>query len=447
MSWLARSLANSLRLDEDDSPDNDVVPTKRAPTSLSPTKCDQQEHSRLSFEDEKLINEEEEEDEDEEALGRGVKEDLTELKQTLTRQLWGVASFLAPQPTPSDRFVSDSEACDRSDFSDERVPAEGSGIKTDFTEIGGRFRSGVTEMSKMASNYFQFGSGIDEGECESEMRGECESEMRRENEDSDTEESEECRELATGITDEVLAFARNIAMHPETWLDFPLDEEDDLDDFEMSSPQQEHALAIEHLAPRLAALRFELCPCHMTESYFWKVYFVLLHSRLNRHDAEILSTPQVMEARAMWMQELHKKMKPESDWFAKTTSSIRESSDPLHEDFAHARAVDFEQITTSFTDYESEKLPVVSTEMQFVDKSVIEEKEVIKKEDKSPVTGQSSRLLVPNYEEEEEDDDWPDEDDSDLGGYKSTIPLGNEEEISFSDLEDDDGPIVPIKSK
>lgn len=64
-------------------------------------------------------------------------------------------------------------------------------------------------------------------------------------------------------------------------------------DFDMSDAQQEHALAIQHLAPRLAALRIELCPCHMTESYFWKVYFVLLHSRLNKHDSDNLSTPQV----------------------------------------------------------------------------------------------------------------------------------------------------------
>jgi hypothetical protein len=36
------------------------------------------------------------------------------------------------------------------------------------------------------------------------------------------------REYAVGVTDEVVAFANNIAMHPETWLDFPLaDEEDD----------------------------------------------------------------------------------------------------------------------------------------------------------------------------------------------------------------------------
>lgn len=64
-------------------------------------------------------------------------------------------------------------------------------------------------------------------------------------------------------------------------------------DFDMSDAQQEHALAIERLAPRLMALRIELCPCHMSEGYFWKVYFVLLHSRLNKKDAEVLSTTQV----------------------------------------------------------------------------------------------------------------------------------------------------------
>ena len=43
-------------------------------------------------------------------------------------------------------------------------------------------------------------------------------------------DSEECDLLCSvGITEEVLAFARNIAMHPETWLDFPIDEEEDTD--------------------------------------------------------------------------------------------------------------------------------------------------------------------------------------------------------------------------
>lgn len=64
-------------------------------------------------------------------------------------------------------------------------------------------------------------------------------------------------------------------------------------DFDMSDAQQDHAAVIERIAPRLAALRIELCPCHMSEGYFWKVYFVLLHSRLHKQDAGILSTPQV----------------------------------------------------------------------------------------------------------------------------------------------------------
>lgn len=34
---------------------------------------------------------------------------------------------------------------------------------------------------------------------------------------------------AVALTDEVVAFADNIAMHPETWLDFPLLEEEDDD--------------------------------------------------------------------------------------------------------------------------------------------------------------------------------------------------------------------------
>lgn len=61
----------------------------------------------------------------------------------------------------------------------------------------------------------------------------------------------------------------------------------------MSDTQWNHVTLVERLAPRLAALRIELCSFHMNESYFWKVYFVLLHPRLNKRDADLLSTPQV----------------------------------------------------------------------------------------------------------------------------------------------------------
>jgi hypothetical protein len=73
----------------------------------------------------------------------------------------------------------------------------------------------------------------------------------------------------------------------------------------MSDAQQEHSLAIEHLAPRLAALRIELCPIHMSEECFWKIYFVLLHPRLNKRDAELLSTPQVKFSLLLILYYLH----------------------------------------------------------------------------------------------------------------------------------------------
>ncbi|KAL8089088.1 hypothetical protein AgCh_038743 [Apium graveolens] len=64
-----------------------------------------------------------------------------------------------------------------------------------------------------------------------------------------------------GVTDRVVDFIRDVVMHPETWLDFPLPDIDDEEaDFDMSGAQQEHALAVKRLVPRLKSPRMELCP-------------------------------------------------------------------------------------------------------------------------------------------------------------------------------------------
>lgn len=313
-----------------------------------------------------------------------------------------MASFLAPPPSSRPDSPSHFRQYELSDQS-----AYSGGEEEQADGAVSRIRSDVGAISMMASN----------------------------------EELLEARGLegALGITEEALAFARNIAMHPETWLDFPLDEEEDLGDFDLSEAQQKHVLAIQLLAPRLAALRIELCPCHMTESYFWKVYFVLLHSRLNKHDADILSTPQVVAARVMWMQELQKQTKAKTDCFARSPLYAKDSSNILEEDFDTMPPGPFSFYPPSSSmasDFETEKHPVENTELQFVDKSVIEEKPVIKAENKD--------LLVEQFEDDE--DDWPEEDS--MGRYSgAAICVGNEDDISFSDLEDDDNCSVPIKSK
>lgn len=146
----------------------------------------------------------------------------------------------------------------------------------------------------------------------------------------------------------------------------------------------------------------------------------------------------------MWMQELQKQTSHETDWHGSSTWFMRDGTDGLQEEFCHTPTYNFmspriiepsEPTSTSagITYYE-EKHPIRSTEeeVQFVDKSVIEEKPP--KEDKNTSVGTSSKPKIPDYEDVE--DDWSDA-YSELGGYDdATIYVGNEDDITFSDLED-----------
>jgi len=140
---------------------------------------------------------------------RGVKDDISELTETLTRRLWGVASFLAPPPSPPEASTpraatpAQGEEEGIEDGEDATVLSPRiAGIRSDLAEIGGRVRSGfsmlqnnlaVAEISKIASSLLPFGQGeADEGEP------------------------------VPGVTEEVVVFVRHISTRPETWLDFPL---------------------------------------------------------------------------------------------------------------------------------------------------------------------------------------------------------------------------------
>jgi hypothetical protein len=161
MAWLARSIANSLNFDDEEE-------------DFSNTESDEQQRQSTT--------------------PRGLKEDLTDLKQTLSRQFWGVAFFLAPTPSENDPHPDDEDA------------ALIAGIRSDFSEIGGKFKSGISKLStnktvseftKIASDLLQLGS------------------------ESDDDEIATIVATAVGVTEEVVGFARDVAMHPETWLDFP----------------------------------------------------------------------------------------------------------------------------------------------------------------------------------------------------------------------------------
>lgn len=215
MSWLARSIANSLRLDDDEDdaaaevaaveevkkPVEDDVPRPTGNDTL--LREDRSPDTALSIEDRRSdsdggasdnrgVDEDCDGDYDQ---GRGVKEDLSEFRESLTRQFWGVASFLAPPPPPPlpPPLFQRSSAQSKSD------PAASANADEE----------GEEELAE-----------YDDDERESGQLGESANFSPSNNYIEDTLED------AVGVTEEVLAFARNIAHHPETWLDFPIEEEE-----------------------------------------------------------------------------------------------------------------------------------------------------------------------------------------------------------------------------
>ncbi|KAJ4897152.1 BSD domain-containing protein [Raphanus sativus] len=408
MAWLARSIANSLKLDEDD---DDVE--KPRPSGESSVQNQSVSESQSP---------------------RGVKEDISELTKTLRSQFWGVASFLS-QPSPSPDLQGERNLQSPSDHAEEEEEEEEeedliAGIRNDFAEIGGRFRTGISKLSEnLASNFLQLGSeGVD-------PKGYGD---------------------AIGVNEEVVAFVRDLAMNPDTWLDLPLpdgDDDDTFDEFEMSDDQHEHAVVVERLVPSLASLRIELCPEYMSENCFWMIYFVLLHPKLSQHDALLLSTPQVLEARAMLSHELQKSNRAPVE-AAESSEANAAVVEPLTVPYNPSQE-SLVGKTVNPQEIETDKHPIESKEeIQVVDKSVIEER------NSSTDSSSSSRFVnvqAEDVEEEEEDaDDWlNDEESSDAvsgmeGGVTTKHPLGeDEEDVSFSDLEDDDDEErdVPVSSK
>lgn len=220
MSWLVRSIANTLTLDEGD---NDSCSNPNPNPNPFPNSDPNPEGTGNNDPKPGIENGGEPS-----SPTRGVKEDISELTKTLSRQFWGVASFLAPPPLQGEPYNPIEEPDHNNNNPDDKLlfearsDSEGSeqkitGIRSDFAEIGGRFRSGISKLSsnvhvseftKIASNLLQLGP---------------------DNENSEERANDSVMGAVVGVTEEVVAFARDISMHPETWLDFPLPVNDDED--------------------------------------------------------------------------------------------------------------------------------------------------------------------------------------------------------------------------
>ena len=85
---------------------------------------------------------------------------------------------------------------------------------------------------------------------------------------------------------------------------------------------------------------------------------------------------------------------------------------------------------------EADKHPIPTTDAEVIDKSVIQEELVVKTEVKSLPTEKSNQYPAED-DDEKEVDDWLQDMDHVSSKTGKTTSAGEEEDVSFSDLEDD----------
>lgn len=155
------------------------------------------------------------------------------------------------------------------------------------------------------------------------------------------------------------------------------------------------------------------------------MFFWMLKSGTKLVIEEIISLSfsffQIVEARAMLMQCLQSKSKPEAE---RPTKSYFTTIGP-----------DATGIST--TDIDTDKHPILSTEMAVVDKCIIGEEPSWDQQPKN-IVSDSHILPLQSFDDEvDSDEDWFNK-ETELQENITTIHVGTEEDVSFSDLEDDD---------
>ncbi|XP_057870342.1 uncharacterized protein LOC131076996 isoform X2 [Cryptomeria japonica] len=93
-----------------------------------------------------------------------------------------------------------------------------------------------------------------------------------------------------GVTDELREFVRGLTL--DTFKEFPIDNSAlERNQSQEASPssnvrqdltawQERHAVIVLSVVPEISQFRYVLCPRHMKEGKFWKIYFMLVKSHV-----------------------------------------------------------------------------------------------------------------------------------------------------------------------
>ncbi|XP_044503619.1 uncharacterized protein LOC123224136 [Mangifera indica] len=105
--------------------------------------------------------------------------------------------------------------------------------------------------------------------------------------------------LILGVTEQLIDHVKSFTL--ETFKNFPLQDDDDSTyDVEattnssgnvqqdLSDWQERHAILVLSKVKELAQLRFKLCPRHLKEQQFWRIYFMLVKSHVAEYELQAI---------------------------------------------------------------------------------------------------------------------------------------------------------------
>src|SRR5687767_14328243 len=141
-------------------------------------------------------------------------------------------------------------------------------LSSKITEAESTFKSVTQLISKSLTEEEDVEEYEEEGE---EEEGENKVTV---DEDKDSEEDELC------IDSELLEFVENLCLHPKTFLDFPSDELSKEQEHELNDWEVRHVTSMLSKVDSLRTLRLKLCPSHLSDLSFWRIYFLLIHNRI-----------------------------------------------------------------------------------------------------------------------------------------------------------------------
>eukprot|EP00899_Mesostigma_viride_P029491 jgi/Mesvir1/9727/Mv25323-RA.1 len=116
-----------------------------------------------------------------------------------------------------------------------------------------------------------------------------------------------------GVTPELRQFVSSINIY--TFRDFPKDDPEKESSWEMSKWREEHARLVLESVQEVADFRYVLCPRRMTETRFWRVYFQLVETMVNKYEAEFEKREE--ERRVREAEEAARKQKEAAEKAAK----------------------------------------------------------------------------------------------------------------------------------